>query len=1044
MSSAAFARARTIARAVRQEHSNVEAALRAEGLRIRSRPPGDALLSGAHAVLDVEAERIWIRADAKGAERSLILAHELGHVKLHHSEADSRCDEGDLEEDPASGLSTGYGPRQRREAEANVFAREFLLPADQAQALFASGLDAPAIARKTALPEALVYSQLAAVPLPLIPTQPPVMGEPENSAPPITGGQGGLDSSQQIAAEIEKGPLLVGAGPGTGKTRTLTARVLYLLTEKNVAPENILCLTFSRKAADELRERLAVSLPDEAGRLAISTFHAWGLDFLRRRWRAAGLPPRPVLLTEVEALALMERRVAEVELDALRYLHDPAYPLPDALRAISKFKEARDTPDSLEARAAGNPKWTDVAILWGAYDAILKEKGALDFADLVARPLAMLEGDPALLAAERAQWKHVLVDEYQDVNRSGARLVQLLTGEGEGLWAVGDLRQAIYAFRGASPANVTQFAKDFPTGQRQELAVNYRSRPALVELFGIASGEGPAAWEPKRAGLSSATLAIAPDDTAQADGIAATMRQFTEQGFGWGDQVVLCRTRNQARVMREALTERGIPVAPGGNEGGLLADSTVRKLVALIARVTNPTGPGTRLWPEVPAGLAPSAPSNGGTNLYDAYALLTTALWGPPRLAATLNARAAERLLALALSFRERAELLLEPGENHLTGFLDHLRRMARLGASLGEPDEVPQYTVRVLTVHASKGLEFPIVFVPNLSAGRFPPRPAPGLLPPLAHTTQGGENESEADADVTDEEARLFFVALTRARDHLILSRAEKYGRVSAQPSPLLAALNDAATLERVEWQTLPSPRGEPENSEPPITGGQGGKKGSEGKPGKIPSTDAELYLRCPRRYFYEKVEKVPGGPPSAYDAFKRATLAALREKRELKEAWEELGPAENHPHATLYLKAANAVIEENPRRPVWKRRELSVTLPSGAVLSVSPDAITDEGTIERHTFRRPPEEGAEVPTERTLSLLHEAAEQNGLKGGVSVRYLQNDRVVEASPRPRSRKNHLEHYERAIKGIQLQVFTPTPDDASACPSCPYFFICPD
>ncbi|MGC4046406.1 MAG: ATP-dependent helicase [Armatimonas sp.] len=1043
MSSAAFARARIAARAVRLEHPNVEVALRAEGLKVRSRPPGDALLSGAHAVLDVEAERIWIRADAKGAERALILAHELGHVKLHHSEADSRCDEGDLEEDPASGLSTGYGPRQRREAEANVFAREFLLPADEAQALFASGLDAPAIASKLSLPESLVYSQLAASPLPLPPAPSPEEGggeepregfsaDPALSGTPLPfrGGAGGevipgiLDPSQQIAAEIEKGPLLVGAGPGTGKTRTLTARVLHLLTERNIAPENILCLTFSRKAADELRERLAVSLPDEAGRLAISTFHAWGLDFLRRRWRAAGLPPRPILLTEVEALALMERRVAEVNLDALRYLHDPAYPLPDALRAISKLKEARDTPDGLEARAAGDPKWTDVAILWRAYDAVLKDKGALDFADLIARPLAMLEGDAALLAAERAQWKHVLVDEYQDVNRSGARLVQLLTGEGEGLWAVGDLRQAIYAFRGASPANVTQFAQDFPTGQRKELAVNYRSRPALVELFGIASGEGPAAWESKRAGLSSATLAVAPDDMAQADGIAAAVRRFTEEGFGWGDQVVLCRTRNQARVMREMLTERGVPVAPGGNEGGLLADPTVRRLVALIARVIDPTGPGTRLWPEVPAGLSGD----------DAYAILTTALWGPPRLAATLNARAAERLLALALSFRERAELLLEPGENHLTGFLDHLRRLARLGASLGEPDEVPENTVRVLTVHASKGLEFPIVFVPNLSAGRFPPRPAPGLLSPLADTTQSEE------PDVTDEEARLFFVALTRARDHLILSRAEKYRRISAQPSPLLVALNEATNLERVEWVPPPPPSippfggtGEPE---PPITGGQGGNK--------LPVGDVELYLRCPRRYFYEKVEKVPGGPPSAYDAFKRATLAALREERELKETWDELGPSDNHPHARLYLRAASAVVEENPRRAGWKRRELNVTLPSGAVLTVTPDAVTDEGTIERHTFRRPPEPGTEAPSERTLSLLNEAAEQNGLKGGVAVRYLQNDQVATAPPRPRSRKNHLEHYERAIRGIQLQMFPPIPDDASACPSCPYFFICPD
>ncbi len=959
-------------------------------------------------MLDVEAATIWIRADAHGSERLLILAHELGHVRLHHAEADARCDDGDLDEDPAAGALSGYGPRQRREAEANVFAREFLLPGPLAQQLFESGLDARAIARKLDLPEALVYSQLT-------------LG-PETRRTlflPPGGTLGDLDDSQAAAALVESGPLLVGAGPGTGKTRTLTARVLHLLQEKSVAPENILCLTFSRKAADELRERLAASAPDQAGRLGISTFHAWGLDFLRRHWRAAGLPPRPVLLTEAEALALLERRVASLPLTALRYLHDPAFPLPDVLRAISRRKEARDTPADLEIRATGEPKWTDVAALWRTYDEILQEKGALDFADLVARPLELLEKDPAILRSERAQWQQVLVDEYQDINRSGARLVQLLTGDGAGLWAVGDLRQAIYAFRGASPANVTQFARDFPTGKRLDLAVNYRSRPDLVALFGVASGEGPRTWTPSRDGLSSATLAVSPDDISQADGIARTIRRFHDDGFPWDAMVVLCRTRNQARVLREALIARKIPTAPGGNEGGLLADPTVRKLVALLAKVADPGGPATRLWPTLPDGITGD----------DAYGLLTTALWGPPRLASTLDTRAAERLLTLALSFRERAALLLEPGESALGGFLDHLRRLARLGASLGEIEETQESVVRVLTVHASKGLEFPIVFVPNLSAGRFPPRPAPGLLPDL-------DVKETRETINFDEEARLFFVALTRARDHLVLSRAERYGRFSALRTPLLAALDDAEGLRTVRWPAhspLPTP---PEPGKRELEVGSGEAACAAG--------DAELYLRCPRRYFYEKIEKVSPGPPSAYDAFKRATLAALHDERELEEAWEELGPPERHPHESLYRKAAVEITAAPLPTPHSPRTTLAVTLPSGATLNVTPDAVTEGGILERHTFRRTPEnEIMEAPNERTLSLLHEAARQNNLSG-VAMRYLQTDTVLSAPPRPRSRQNHLEQYERAVTGIQLRVFTPTPDEAASCPSCPYFFVCPD
>src|SRR5262249_62202284 len=183
--------------------------------------------------------------------------------------------------------------------------------------------------------------------------------------------------------------------------------------------------------------------------------------------------------------ALLERRAASLDLSALRYLHDPAFPLPDVLRTIARAKEDMLTPDDFSARAeaTGDARLAEVARSYTAYEALLHEKGAVDYSDLVCRALRLLEENAAVLAAERAQWRHILVDEYQDVNRGGARLVQLLAGDGAGLWAVGDLRQAIYRFRGASPANVARFHHDFPKGQRADLAVNYRSQPSLVALF---------------------------------------------------------------------------------------------------------------------------------------------------------------------------------------------------------------------------------------------------------------------------------------------------------------------------------------------------------------------------------------------------------------------------------------------------------------------------------------------------------------------------------------------------------------------------------
>jgi superfamily I DNA/RNA helicase len=993
----------------------LDAAIAAEGLKLRPRPAGDALLFGALAVLDPEAKTIWLQAGLPDPERRLILAHEIGHCRLHHAPEDCRCDDTDLDDAEAGGLPAGYGPRQRRETEANAFAREFLLPVDDARARFAAGDDAHALARRLGLPRALVFAQLSV----------PDSGDEEPVFTTTAGAE--LDPSQEAAARAEVGPLLVGAGPGTGKTRTLTARVLYLTRECAVPAQNLLALTFSRKAAEEMRERIGGEDEIVAARAAITTFHGYGLDLLRRHYRAAGLPPRPILLTEAEGFALLERRIAALDLSALGYLHDPAFPLPDVLRAIARAKEEGTRPDALaqRAQAAGEPRWRDVALIYEEYEALLAGSGALDFADLIIRPLRLLESQPEILDAERRQWRHILVDEYQDINRAGAHLVRLLSGpDGAGLWAVGDLRQAIYAFRGASPANVSRFAQDFPSGKRLDLAVNYRSRPELVALFGRASGEAGEPWQARRDGPASATIALADDEPAQADGIAAAMRRFAADGYAWREMAGLCRTRGQVRALRAALLAREIPVAPGPDEGGLLARPEVRRLVALLARIAyGPESPGARLWPQVPAGLDP-VPGRG------AQELLAEALWGPSALARVPGDGAAiAQLLALARGFAERAPVLLSDGDDPLRGFLDHLRRLARLGVPLGaaDPESAPD-AVRLMTVHAAKGLEFPIVFLPYLSVGKFPPRPAPSLLTPLPTDTAEG-------LDTDDDEARLFFVALTRARDHLVLSRAVRYGRIAARESPLLAVLKDAPGIERIRWEAGPLPF-EPDGPEAP--------EEPDHRP-TVRAADAELYLRCPRRYAYDRVEQVPTGPPSAYAAFQNAVRATLDEGLPLGVAWERHGPDGAHPHAPLYRRVAERLAATPPVSPrTQPSEERTVELRYGSV-RVAADAVTDDGTLERRTFRRPPDpDDTDVLPEPRLSLLAEAAAQAGQPRPVQVRFLQNGAVLPVADRPRQRERHLDTYERALRGIALQVFPNRPTDLTDCPACPYFFLCPE
>lgn len=1060
----------------------IGAALRAASLRCLPRRPTDPLLSGAHAVLDTEAEAVWVRADVPAPERRVLVAHEIAHFHLHEKGQLCHCREADFA-DPDTTLPVGYGPRQRRETEANVFARELLLPSGVARRLFDTGQDARTIATQLGLPSPLVFAQLAEL-------------NTGDDIVPVAASLS-LDASQEAAARMERGPLLVGAGPGTGKTRTLTARVLFLAREQNVAPDNILALTFGRKAAEEMRERIAQVAPDLAARVAVSTFHAYGLELLRRHGQAAGLPANPILLDAAEACALLERRAAALGLSALRYLHDLAFPLPDILRTIGRAKEDLMTPETfaVQAENMGDERLIEVGRVFAAYEILLAEKGAIDYADLVCRALRLLETNAEVLASERAQWKHVLVDEYQDVNRAGARLVQLLAGDGNGLWCVGDLRQAIYRFRGASPANVTRFLHDFPHGQRADLMVNYRSRPELVGLFGVAA-ESPQGWQtwqparPERGG--TIRMAIADDDTAQADGIANAMRRFSENGFAFRDQVVLCRTRGQARWLRNELGKRGIPVAPGQDENGLLRQTDVKNLIALLSRACEPNGPARAKFPDLPPGL----PFRG-----DAIDFWTELLWGKPGWARQIeNPGVVARLLSLARAFRDRSPTVVE-GEEPRRAFLRHLRRMARLGTAFGDPDDTNEApdTVRLLTVHAAKGLEFPVVFVPNLSGGKFPARPGPSLLPPLSDDEEGTSLE---------EEGRLFFVALTRAKEHLVLSRAMCYGKMAAAPSPLLRRLDRATWIKYETWEAkkteestegspvpagdvLPSMESAAQQGDAtravttrvstaneilggalPINGrtspaGEPVSHPTRSTPASLDAVDAELYLRCPRRFYYERVADLPPGERTLYGAFKRTVEEALTSPEPvgtLNAVWVEAVPDPDHPHASLYREAADEIVRRaagavtaptaRPSRyAVPKQIDLvptvSVQLETGT-LSVRPDAVdADTGAWEVQTFRRPPSGPKEAPTdEPRVSLLQEAARQSASDDEraqtVQFRYLQTGEVLSVKERPRVQAKHLAGYERAVKGIRLQTYPAAPSDITDCPNCPYFFVCPE
>ena len=331
------------------------------------------------------------------------------------------------------------------------------------------------------------------------------------------------------------------------------------------------------------------------------------------------------------------------------------------------------------------------------------------------------------------------------------------------------------------------------------------------------------------------------------------------------------------------------------------------------------------------------------------------------------------------------------------------------------------------------------------------PPAPRRRCCPHFPNDTDA---EAEIESELAEEE-RLFFVALTRARDYLVLSRAQKYGRMSAKVSPLLAAVENAAEWGREVWVGLPA-----ESLPPSATGLSLASEGlshipvveggSDSEP--TPAADLDLYLRCPRRYYYRRILALPEGDRIPYAGFKRAVTEALTTPdpdAALNAAWGTYGPEPAHPHASLYRQAADEIVARGARLPVAvETPTLAFPLENG-VVTVQPDAVVGGGEVfENRTFRKPPadETGAnEAAPDRRLSLLQAAAETSGRANApkIQLRYLQTGAVRPVADKPKVRAKHLMEYDRALRGIQLQMFPPTPDEAGGCAVCPYFFICP-
>jgi len=424
----------------------------------------------------------------------------------------------------------------------------------------------------------------------------------------------GLSPAQQEAVVHGEGPLLIIAGAGTGKTTVLTRRIAHLISSKRARPEEVLALTFTEKAAVEMAERVDQLIPYGYAETWIGTFHAFGDRILRESALDAGLGPEFRVLSRPEQIIFLRERLWRLPLKRFRPLGDPTRHLGALLGLVSRAKDEDVAPAAYkawaEARLLTAPDDTardkaerhlELAGFYEAYQQLLAEAGAVDFGDQICRALALLRERPAVLAALRARFRYILVDEFQDTNRAQLEMVRLLAGEAQerpNVTVVGDDDQAIYRWRGAAAGNLIAFRNLYPGAREVVLTDNHRSTQAILDAAGhLISYNNPYRLE-AMAGIDKRLRSPRRDgapvrhvhfDTvsAEADGVAALVEERLRQGFRPRDVALLVRSNDDADPFLRALNVRGIPHRFTGSRG-LYAREEVRLLVCFLRALANP------------------------------------------------------------------------------------------------------------------------------------------------------------------------------------------------------------------------------------------------------------------------------------------------------------------------------------------------------------------------------------------------------------------------------------------------------------------------
>ncbi|HOM77863.1 MAG TPA: UvrD-helicase domain-containing protein [bacterium] len=739
-----------------------------------------------------------------------------------------------------------------------------------------------------------------------------------------------LNPNQQKAVNHKTGPLIVVAGAGTGKTRVISERVKHLLEDKDTSPNNILALTFTDKASNEMLDRIQGALPLAYEEPWVYTFHSFCDRILKREGLEIGLDPSYKITPKPEQWLLIRQNLFKMSLNYYRPLGNPTKFISAILDFISRLQDENISPEDLanflrtaDLEPEEEPKWKELLHIYETYQSLKIQKSRMDFGDQITWTIKLFKERPNILKKYQAQFTHILVDEFQDTNYAQYELIKLLFPSQKeyqrSLTVVGDDSQSIYKFRGAAISNILQFQEDYPDTQLVTLLENYRSEQTILDpAYKLISNNNPDSLESKL-GISKKLVSQVKQSGRypeiielenledEVDFVVTKIIEILgkEPQYTYKDFAILARANNHLDPFVLALRKYNLPYQLVGNRG-LYDRNEIRDVTALLKILVDPKDQISlyrvmnmesleidplvisdhlatakfekrNLWDviqdskdtkvqnflsimrEYQSKLAKIPPVTLVYDLVHKIGYLEQFLRDE-----NLETQLCLKNLNIFLEKIKKFEVQFNQETKEiptLVDFLEYLEIMMEAGDNPAQAEIEDIDTINLMTVHASKGLEFPVVFMVNLTSNRFPTRDKGNTIGIPEELIK--ENLPEGDPHI-QEERRLFYVGMTRAEKYLYLTYGKDYGGTREnKPSPFLnetGIKTSQVTLEEEVKSKQESLFGVNSLFREPKA-----RKITNFAPDYLSYSQIDIYDNCPLQYKYKYILNLPSLPSHA-----------------------------------------------------------------------------------------------------------------------------------------------------------------------------------